>query len=109
MADFRPSDTKCYVYDTAVEETGNELSEKCVADEKMGANARQSTPRHTNQVPAAHDATRDSLHNFPVCEAARKQDALQLANNTLWKDLEPTHHLHSPICRSLSAWLLPDY
>lgn len=86
MADFRPSDTKCHVCDKAVAETGNELSEKCVADEKMGAKARQSTPRHTNQVPAAHDATWDFLQNFLVCEAARKQAALQLANNTLWKD-----------------------
>lgn len=85
----------------------NELSEKCVADEKTGAKARQSTPQHTNQVPPAYDATWGSLQNFLVCEAARKQDALQLANNTLWKDLEPTHHLHVPICRSLSAWLLP--
>lgn len=60
MADFRPSDTKCRVCDKTVEETGNELSEKCAADEKMAASARQSTPRHTNQVPA-HEATRDSL------------------------------------------------
>lgn len=54
-----------------------------------------------------HAMTWNFLQNFLVCGEARKWNALQLAKNTLWRDLEPNHNFHLQICRSLSAWLLP--